>query len=148
MDHAISPMSVTEIRVLGPGRGFIFHAEEVFADIRPELFEDVGSGGDNGLCGEIFGGFAEAAFGGGVVEVRERGFRGIAANLGNVELVGAAVVLADEGAAEGVAGALKEAVLAEGVVARILVGESGENSFGEALTKTPGISSLVRASVL
>src|SRR5260370_17997095 len=136
MDRAISSISVTELRGLRPGRGFIFHAEDVFADIRPELFEDVGSGGDNGLCGEIFSGFADAAFGGGVVEVREGCFRGVAADLGDVELVGAAVVLGDEGAAEGIAGAPEESVLAESVVARILVGESGENSFGEQGART------------
>src|SRR5260370_23900468 len=105
MDRAISSINVTELRGLPSGRGFIFHAEDVFADIRPELFEDVGASGDNGLCGEIFSGFAEAAFGGGVVEVREGCFRRVAAYLGDVELAGAAVVLGNEGATESVAGA-------------------------------------------
>jgi hypothetical protein len=44
--------------VLGPRRGFVFHAEDVFADVGPELFQNVGAGGDNGLCGEVLGGFA------------------------------------------------------------------------------------------
>ena len=57
--------------------GWIFHAEHIFADVRPELLEDVGARGDNGLCGEVLGGFAEAAFGGGVVEVRQSGFGGV-----------------------------------------------------------------------
>ena len=99
--------------------GWIFHAEHIFADVRPELLEDVGARGDNGLCGEVLGGFAEAAFGGGVVEVRQSGFRGIAANLGDVEFVGAPVVPGDKATAEGVASALEETVLAEGVVARV-----------------------------
>ena len=94
--------------------GGVLHAEEVFADVRPEFFEDVGARGDNGLGGEVLSGFAEAAFGGGIVEVREGGFRGVASNLGDVEFVCAAVILGDEGAADGVAGALKEAVFAEG----------------------------------
>jgi hypothetical protein len=71
---------------------------DVFSDVAPELFEDIGAGGDNGVCGEIFSGFAEAAFGG-EVEGREGCFEGIAANLGDVELVGAEVVPGNEGAA-------------------------------------------------
>ena len=37
MDRAISCINVTELRGLQSGRGFIFHAEDAFADIRPEL---------------------------------------------------------------------------------------------------------------
>ena len=44
-----------------------------------------------------------------VVAVRQSGFRGIAANLGDVEFVGAPVVPGDKATAEGVAGALEEA---------------------------------------
>jgi hypothetical protein len=36
---------------LGPGQGFVFHAKNVFADVGPELFEDVGAVGDDGLGG-------------------------------------------------------------------------------------------------
>jgi len=93
-------------RVLGSGRGFVFHVEDVFADVGPELFENVGAGCDNGPGGEVLGSFAEAAFGGGIVKVRDSGFRRVAANLGDVELVGAAVVLGDECAADGVAALL------------------------------------------
>ena len=103
----------------------------MLADVRPELFKDIGARSDNHLRGEVFGGFAEAAFGGGVVEVRQSGFRGIAANLGDVEFVGAPVVPGDKATAEGVAGAPEEAVLAEGVIAGVLVGKSGQNSLGE-----------------
>src|ERR1700736_6322626 len=102
VSKAIATESSTSTR-LGPGRGFVFYAENVFADVGPELFEDVGQGGDDCLGGEVFGGFAEAAFGGGVVEVREGGFRGVAGDLGDVELVGAAIVRGDEGAGDGIA---------------------------------------------
>src|SRR5258708_28275516 len=118
--------------MLGPRCRFVFfHSEDVLADIGPELFKDIGAGSDNHLCGEVFGGFAEAAFGGGVVEVRQSGFRGIAANLGDVEFVGAPVVPGDKATAEGVADALEEAVLSEGGVAGVLVGKSGQDSLGE-----------------
>jgi hypothetical protein len=61
-----------------PGKSFIefdasagsfFHAQDVLADVGPELFEDVGASGDNGLSGEVLRGLADAALGGGIVEV-------------------------------------------------------------------------------
>jgi hypothetical protein len=65
----VPALSRFETADLGPGRGIVFHTEEVFADVGPELFEDVSARGDDGLCGEVLSRLAEAAFGGGVVEV-------------------------------------------------------------------------------
>jgi len=90
--------------MLAPRRRLVaFYSEDVLADVGPELLKDIGGRGDKHLRGEVFGGFAKAAFGGGVVKVRQSGFRGIAANLGDVEFVGAPVVPGDKATAEGVA---------------------------------------------
>ena len=90
--------------MLAPRRRLVaFYSEDVLADVGPELLKDIGGRGDKHLRGEVFGGFAKAAFGGGVVKVRQSGFRRIAANLGDIEFVGAPVVPGDKATAEGVA---------------------------------------------
>jgi CheY-like chemotaxis protein len=60
--------------VSGLGQRFVLHAEDVFANVGPELLEDVRAGSNNNLCGEVLGGFAETAFSGRVIQVRESGF--------------------------------------------------------------------------
>src|SRR5665213_1332679 len=80
----------------------VLDTQDVFADIGPELFEDVGAGGDDGLCSEVLRRLVEATLFRGIVEVRQAGFGGIATDLGDIELLAARIVLGDEGARLGV----------------------------------------------
>ena len=76
-------------------------------------------------------GVAEGALAGGVVEAGEAGGGSGADDFAGVEDLVAGVGAGDDDAAEGVAGALEEAAVAEGVVAVVLVGDGGDDGFDE-----------------
>ena len=105
--------------------------EEGVVDVRPELFDYEGDGVDADVETPLVGGVAEGALADWVVEAGEAGGGAGADYFAGVEDLVAGVGAGDDDAAEGVAGALEEAAVAEGVVAVVLVGDGGDDGFDE-----------------
>lgn len=105
--------------------------EESMVDVGPELFDLERERVDGDIEAPLAAGVAEGAFGGGVVEVGDaRGGTG-AEDFAGVEDFLAGVRAGDDDAAEGIAGALEEAAVAEGVIAVVLMRDGRDDGFRE-----------------
>ncbi len=120
-------MLVRRVRV-SEGLGAV---EEVMVDIGPELFDDEGGGIDTDVEAPLASGVTEGALGGGIVQIGDAGGGSGAEDFADVEDFFAGVGTCDDGATEGIAAALEEAAVAEGVVAVVLVGDGGDDGFDE-----------------
>jgi len=105
--------------------------QDIFANIGPELFQDIGGTGDDELRGPVLRCLDYATFLGRVVQVGHACFKSVTADLRGIEFFSPSVVLGDEDAGQSIAGPAEKTVLAERVIARIFMGQRGNDGFRE-----------------
>jgi len=107
--------------------------EEGVVDVGPELFDNEREGVNADVGGPLGAEGADGALAGGIVGGGDAAGGARADDFADVEGFVAGVVTGDDGAAESVAGALPEAAAAEGVIAVVLVGDGGNDSFDQEI---------------
>jgi hypothetical protein len=107
--------------------------EEEVVDVGPELLEGKDAGVDADVQAPLAERVAHGAFARRVVEVRDTGRHAGAEHFTGVEDLLAGVRTRDDDAADGVLRALDEAAMAERVVTRVLMGNSGHDELDEVV---------------
>src|SRR5579864_1754373 len=126
----------------------LFSAEDLAANVRPDLFGDIVQCRRLHLRSPVAQRLAQPSLLRGIVGVGQRGLESVASCLRPVEAGAARIRPGNDGARERKAQPPEEASLAHGKVARILVGDDGNDGFCEVRSrKSVNIRSPVVAAI-
>src|SRR5208282_3902759 len=116
-----------------PGGRESFLPENVVADVRPELLEEVEQAVESNLVSPLLSGLGPGALALRVVEVGDARAGAVAHDLGEVEGLASGIGAGDEQTADGVARPREESAVEAGVVARVFTGQRGHDGLGEVV---------------